>query len=173
MSLRDRPHSGRPGDSCRPHRPPTGPARWSRRPAGSHPFEHPWPGPIGSAEAAVGSVLIVDEDDFARETLARILEADGFAVTGAADGDEALARLRRPPAPDLLLLDLLAPGVGGWRALRRMRRDPALRDVPVIVVSAIDAPPTYGQQAGIVACFEKPIAVDVLLAEIRQRLARR
>jgi CheY-like chemotaxis protein len=180
MSTRDRPIRPDPSESGRPRRLTPCPARWSRRTV-APPADLSWLGQDGlsllGSPADEGTelrtVLLVDGDDFARETLGRILEADGYRVTEAADGAEALARLREPPAPGLILLDLLTPGVGGWRSLRRLRRDPACRDVPVIVVSALDAPATYGRQAGIVACFEKPIAASALRAEIRRHLPPR
>ena len=79
----------------------------------------------------------MDDDRLNRTLLARTLEASGHAVTTAANGREALDALRAG-LPDVVLLDVLMPELDGMGVLERMKSDPVLRDVPVIMISAVD-----------------------------------
>jgi CheY-like chemotaxis protein len=81
------------------------------------------------------SVLVVDDDPDNREIIADILRYEGFEVSVAADGVGALSEVRRRK-PGLVLLDLVLPGMDGWRVLDTIRADAALHDVPVLVMSA-------------------------------------
>ena len=146
--------------------------RWSRAPesaprgAGQRPrFSALW----GGEGRPARSVLIVDDDDFGREMLGRILEAGGYRVLRAADGAEALRHLRGPARPGLIILDLLMPRLDGRRFVCRQQRDPDLAGIPVIVVSA-DTSPLGEGFPGVVARFEKPVTVPELLAAIRRHL---
>lgn len=87
----------------------------------------------------VRQVLIVDDDPDVRQLLARMLHTcdPELAITMAADGEEALAMLRQQPS-ELVLLDIMLPRLNGWQLLAEIQRDPALRTIPVIVVSAQD-----------------------------------
>lgn len=85
-----------------------------------------------------GVVLVVDDDHGNREILARRLARQGFEVVVAASGPEALALVRARPV-DLVLLDLIMPGMDGDRVLGELKGDPDLRDIPVIMLSAVDA----------------------------------
>ena len=77
-------------------------------------------------------MLVVDDEPHIRAVLRGYLEADGFAVSEAADGEEAVRQVRQD-APDLVLLDVMLPGIDGLEALRQVR---AFSDVYVIVVTA-------------------------------------
>jgi len=83
------------------------------------------------------TVLVVDDDPHMVRLLARMIQAESrhFRVVRAYGGQQALDLMAAAP-PDLVLLDLLMQGVDGYEVLRRMRRDAALRDVPVVVVTA-------------------------------------
>jgi two-component system, OmpR family, response regulator MprA len=81
-------------------------------------------------------ILIVDDERPIRDVLADVLSLEGFSVTTAADGVEALAVAYREP-PDAVILDLMMPGMDGLTLLRAFRDSPALALVPVIVVSAV------------------------------------
>ncbi len=78
-------------------------------------------------------VLVVDDEPHIRAVLRGYLEADGFAVSEAADGEAAVRQLRQDVAPDLVLLDVMMPGIDGLEVLRRVR---AFSDVYVILVTA-------------------------------------
>ena len=94
-----------------------------------------------------GRLLIADDDAPNRELLCRRLEKLGYQVTTCANGLDAL-QLARSQQFDLVLLDLLMPGLDGREVLASMKDDPALRDIPVIMISALD------QVEGIVRCIE-------------------
>jgi sigma-B regulation protein RsbU (phosphoserine phosphatase) len=84
-----------------------------------------------------GRLLVVDDDEGNRTMLARRLGRLGHEVTTASDGNEALTRLRQQPF-DLLLLDIQMPGLNGYHVLEAMKQEPALAQVPVVVLSASD-----------------------------------
>jgi DNA-binding response OmpR family regulator len=87
-----------------------------------------------SDDATVAEVLIVDDDPDARGMLAFTLGDEGFDVREAKDGEDALAELRKC-APDCLLLDLLMPGLDGFKVLETMRAEHLAPGVPVVVFS--------------------------------------
>ena len=109
-------------------------------------------------------VLVVDDDEAMRSALAEVLHSDGFNVSVACDGEDALASLGRGAVPSLLVLDLMMPRVTGWQVIDAMERDPKLADVPVIVLTAFDA--KVGLPAGC-RVLHKPFDREVLLAEVR------
>ncbi|RIH90602.1 Sensor kinase CckA [Calidithermus terrae] len=88
-------------------------------------------------EGERGRILVVDDNRVNRLTLARTLEQQGHAVALAEDGRQALERLGQEPF-DAVLLDILMPEMDGYAVLARMKDDPALRHVPVIVITALD-----------------------------------
>jgi len=94
-----------------------------------------------------GALLVVDDDEANRDMLARRLRRHGATVTLAANGLEAL-KLMRAQAFDVVLLDLIMPGFDGYQVLAKMKADPALRDVAVIMISALD------QEEGVARCIE-------------------
>src|SRR5262245_13375929 len=75
---------------------------------------------------AGGPILVVEDDDFGREALSQILEAGGYAVVRAANGEQALRQLRAAPWPRLIVLDLVMPQVNGFQLCARLQRDPVL-----------------------------------------------
>jgi CheY-like chemotaxis protein len=103
------------------------------------------------------SILLIDDDDFGRHTLARILEGHGYQVVQAANGAEGMRCLHAVPRPALVVLDPLT-----------RRCDSLLGGIPIIVVSAAES--LAGLPESVVAHFEKPIAVRDLLAAIRRNL---
>ncbi|MGC4117442.1 MAG: response regulator [Myxococcales bacterium] len=88
------------------------------------------------ATEAKGRVVIADDDAHTRNLLKELVESWGHEVLAAADGEQALAYLFSPPVPDLALLDLMMPKVDGFGVLRKVRDTPALRAMPVILLTA-------------------------------------
>lgn len=109
-----------------------------------------------SRDAAGGRVLVVDDNDDCREALASFLEASGYDVTQAADGEEAVERARET-APDLILLDIMMPGVDGLEAARRIRRASDVDGVRIVAISAMEGAEQASLAAGCDDCVSKPL----------------
>lgn len=84
-----------------------------------------------------GQILVVDDNRMNRIKLSRSLEQEGHHVGLAEDGQQALDMLKDQPY-DVVLLDIIMPGIDGYEVLERIKGDPGLRDIPVIVISALD-----------------------------------
>jgi two-component system, OmpR family, response regulator MprA len=117
-------------------------------------------------------VLVVDDDDAIRSTLARSLGAEGYAVDVAADGHAAL-QAARDQNPDLVVLDLMLPGLTGLDVCRRLRA--AEHHLPIVLLTARDAVAdrVTGLEAGADDYLVKPFAFEELLARVRVCLRRR
>lgn len=110
-------------------------------------------------------VLIVEDDQDLREMMAQLLSLEGFRAASVANGREALDYLQDAETPRLILLDLMMPVMDGWEFRRLQQADPALRSVPVIVLSALDQARATGLDA--TAFLKKPLDFDRLLALVR------
>ena len=119
-------------------------------------------------QAGLYSVLVVEDDMHIREGLCALLQTQGFSVSAAKDGQEALDLLQGGMRPNLLLVDLLLPRVTGWDLLKYMHGDPDLRTIPAIIVTAEPK-----DRDDIIAdeIFIKPVDVSRLLDSVR-RLVR-
>jgi DNA-binding response OmpR family regulator len=91
----------------------------------------------GATPLGQGKVLVVDDNDLNRDLLSRRLKRQGHAVAVAINGGRALEMLRAERF-DLVLLDVLMPETNGYQVLRQLKADAALRDIPVIIISALD-----------------------------------
>jgi CheY-like chemotaxis protein len=107
----------------------------TERPAAAEPRPEVAPAP-GDAEAAA-RLLVVDDVEDNRELLRRRIERQGHAVDCADDGQTALEMVAARPY-DLVLLDVMMPGIDGFEVLERLKGSPATRDIPVIMISALD-----------------------------------
>ncbi len=94
-------------------------------------------GPSAVPSAGPGRILVVDDDEENREMLARRLTREGHRVQVAPGGGEALDALRRLPI-DVILLDVMMPDLDGRAVLQRLKSDPDLREIPVLMISALD-----------------------------------
>jgi DNA-binding response OmpR family regulator len=83
------------------------------------------------------TILIVDDEPFGRDMLAALLQPEGYQLRFAANGPQALAQAATY-APDLILLDVMMPGMDGFEVCRRLRADPLLREAPVMMLTALD-----------------------------------
>ena len=84
-------------------------------------------------------ILCIEDEDGMRDLLRLILEAAGYTYVDARDGAEGLDKIRSEH-PDLILLDLMLPSVDGAEVLLRKQKDPAIRNIPVIAVTALASP---------------------------------
>jgi class 3 adenylate cyclase len=91
----------------------------------------------GESEQQRGTILVVDDNEDNRDLLARGLRRQGYEVLTAAGGTAALETLAARPI-DLVLLDVMMPDLDGYAVLQRLKADPTLRDVPVLMISALD-----------------------------------
>lgn len=133
---------------------------------------------VVEAPAAPGParIAVVDDEPAIRQLVQRALEHKGYEVVTAADGQEALELVRAMP-PDLLLLDAMLPKVHGFEVARKVRSDPATRQVPIIIMTAVyrgwrfaqDARESYGAEDYV----EKPFRVDDLLRRVEAVLESR
>jgi two-component system cell cycle sensor histidine kinase/response regulator CckA len=129
--------------------------------------------------AARERILLVEDDRSIRAALQGILEDEGYAVTTAENGRQALERLRSSPAPELIVLDLRMPVMDGWEFRAAQKQDPALARIPVLAVSADGSAKAAAIDAQ--AYLRKPLDTDALLNAIgrilgeadRQNLLRR
>jgi len=110
-------------------------------------------------------VLIVDDDARIRALMARLLETSGYKAVEAANGKEALARMRQR-RPCVILLDLQMPIMDGLEFRRQQLADAELADVPVICVTGFYDSSDLFRSAG-VRCFTKPVQLSVLLQAVR------
>jgi DNA-binding response OmpR family regulator len=119
-------------------------------------------------------VLVVDDEPDILRLLERSLKASGYAVTTAADGQKAEQALAKSP-PDLVLLDAMLPLVNGFEVCSRIKSNPRLRKVPVIMMSAVYRGWRFAQDArdafGADDYVEKPFHLADLLHRVEERLA--
>lgn len=114
-----------------------------------------------------GGVLVIEDDDAIRETLADILQYEGYAVTTASDGREALARLRSGPYPALILLDLMMPRMNGWEFRAEQLVSQEFAAIPVIVLSGAHDGQRQATFLNASGFLPKPIEVLRLLEVVR------
>lgn len=120
------------------------------------------------------TVLIVDDSEENRDLLARQVKRFGYETDMAEDGEQALIKLRNG-SYDLVLLDIMMPGLNGYQVLERIKTDPKLKIIPVIMISAVD------DLDGVAKCMElgaddyifKPFKVILLKARVNASLERK
>lgn len=119
--------------------------------------------PSSDRGSVVSTILVVDDDEDIRDCLKDTLEAQGYVVQLAADGQEALDMLRAGPLPSLVLFDIMMPVVDGVTLFRECAKDPILSKIPAIVISAQATPNELP-----VARLAKPINLDALFGTIER-----
>jgi CheY-like chemotaxis protein len=116
------------------------------------------------------SILIVEDDETIRETIAELLQGEGFRVLTAGDGKRGLELLHACQDAALVLLDLWMPVMNGWEFLEAKLADPQLSLVPVVVISAVGAHTPMPEGAR--AFLHKPIRLNTLLAAVEMHRRR-
>jgi putative two-component system response regulator len=119
-----------------------------------------------------GRILVVDDDAADRMLLKRLLGGQGYDVREVADGEAALGEVERNP-PDLVILDVLLPGVDGYDICRRLKSDPRTRLIPVIMITGLDhfEARLRGVDLGVDDFLVKPYRFEELRARLRSLLS--
>jgi CheY-like chemotaxis protein len=112
-------------------------------------------------------ILVVDDIPDNIFILQTILELEGYMVDTALSGRSALSKIQASP-PDLILLDIMMPGMNGWEVIQHIRQNHNLPFIPILVVTAIDEiNATQGLKAGADDCIRKPFDNDELLVRVK------
>ena len=119
--------------------------------------------------ASAFRVLVVDDDPDMQRLLALMIKTEGMQADSADDGDAALARAGAAPAPDLILLDVMLPGIDGFTVCERLKRDPATAMIPIVLITALEdrASRVRGIRAGADDFLSKPVQREELLARVQ------
>ncbi len=116
-------------------------------------------------------MLVVDDDERNRRLLVAMLEAEGYSASEAADGAQALELARHSP-PDMVLLDIMMPGLDGYEVARALKADAATKAIPVVMVTALDDRESRlrGLEAGAEEFITKPVDRTELRVRVRNLL---
>src|SRR4051812_21904747 len=125
--------------------------------------------PATTTDVDAPSVLIVDDDLDILAALAEMLESEGYQVTMVTDARAALSHLRDGLRPCVILLDLMMPGMNGWDFRTEQLKDVALRDIPVVIVTAANVTEeALKGQLGDISLLRKPAMEDELISIVRR-----
>jgi CheY-like chemotaxis protein len=117
-----------------------------------------------SGEAPCGGVLVVDDDPDIRDSLREVLEDEGYQVSCVGNGREALDHLKAAsPQPCVILLDLMMPVMDGWQFRKEQKQDPAIANIPLVVITATGKRPVLVDAAELVM---KPLDLNRLFEAI-------
>lgn len=118
-------------------------------------------------------ILIADDSPTDQHVLSRALQKHGFETLLARDGEEAI-RLATERTPDVILMDIVMPGMNGYQATRQLAQNPATASIPVVIVSTKtqDADRVWGLRQGAVHYLTKPVSDNDLVAAVRDALKR-
>jgi twitching motility two-component system response regulator PilH len=118
---------------------------------------------------ARGKVLVVDDSETERTHIVTTLKRDGYTVSAANSADEATAKLRQE-LPDVMLLDVIMPGVNGFQFCRSLRRDPRYAKLPIVMVTSKnqETDREWGLKQGASEYLTKPFTPEQLAAAVRR-----
>ena len=115
------------------------------------------------------NILVIDDDASIRSLLRQVLEAKGYVVREAENGQEAIAKVRES-RPDLITLDVIMQGINGYEVASILKSDPATLDIPIIIVSVLDDQ-DKGLHLGIDSYVSKPVDMVILIREVELLLS--
>ncbi len=116
-----------------------------------------------------GKILVVDDSATELAVITAPLRGDGYSVVTASNSEQAMARLAQE-AFDLMLLDVIMPGVNGFQLCRSLRRDPRYAKLPIVLVTSKnqDSDRHWGLKQGATEYLTKPFSREQLLAAVRR-----
>ena len=116
-------------------------------------------------------ILVIEDQEDNRQIVRDLLSANGYELSEAVTGEEGVASAKRE-RPDLILMDIQLPGIDGYEATRRIKADPELRHIPIIVVTsyALSGDDQKAFAAGCDGYVTKPFSPRLLLTKIREYL---
>jgi CheY-like chemotaxis protein len=120
----------------------------------------------------MAKIMIVDNEPFTVGIVTKILEGDGHAVIGATSGQECLEKLKGEK-PDLILMDIMMPGMSGWDAVKAIRENPRLNDVLIHMLSAKQKEADKELLGMADGYITKPFERKQLLDNVREILAHK
>ncbi len=120
------------------------------------------------------TVLIIEDEKLIIVSTQMVLEAAGFRVESATNGEDGIAKARSQ-TPDLILLDIMMPGIDGWETLTRLKRDAATANIPVVIFTAREHSRGHQKSAemGAVDYFRKPFEPDELIELVEKHVGQR
>lgn len=118
-------------------------------------------------------IMIVDDSPTEVHVMRTALEKHGYETMSAADGSECI-NLVRETRPDLILMDVVMPGINGFQATRTLSRDPQTKSIPVVMIStkSQETDRVWGMRQGAVDYLVKPVAESELVAKAREVLSQ-
>ena len=120
------------------------------------------------------TVLIIEDEKLIIVSTQMVLEAAGFRVESATNGEDGIAKARSK-SPDLILLDIMMPGIDGWETLTRLKRDPATASIPVVIFTAREHARGHqkSSEMGAADYFRKPFEPDELIELVEKHVGQR
>lgn len=119
------------------------------------------------------TIAIVEDEADTAEMFSEMMRLNGYEVVQAASGSQAISQIASTK-PDLVVMDLMLPEISGMEVIQQMQRDPSMRHIPVVIVSArsMMADIQAGLDAGAISYLTKPVSYSDLLAAIQNALGR-
>jgi len=116
-------------------------------------------------------VLIVDDSPTEQHVISTALEKNGYETVVASDGEEAIS-IAESQLPDLILMDVVMPGMNGFQATRKLAKNPATAAIPIVMVTTKDQETdrVWGLRQGAVEYLMKPIDIATLVAAVEANL---
>ncbi|MFT5111564.1 MAG: twitching motility two-component system response regulator PilH [Parasphingorhabdus sp.] len=118
---------------------------------------------------AIEKVLIVDDSPTEQHFISGFLKKHGLEVITANNGEQGIS-IAKSQLPDLILMDVVMPGMNGFQATRKLNRDPETKSIPVVIVSSKDevTDRAWGMRQGAVDYIVKPVSESLLINKIRE-----
>ena len=120
------------------------------------------------------TVLIIEDEKLIIVSTQMVLEAAGFRVESATNGEDGIAKAKTA-APDMILLDIMMPGIDGWETLTRLKRDAATANIPVVIFTAREHSRGHqkSSEMGAADYFRKPFEPDELIELVEKHCGQR